>query len=95
MDDSISVHVMPASTLSHCQWSRYLIAEWSRFLPSPSSSEVGPVCGETAVEHDGFCLSTVNAQKEDSCDTIFMEDSYPVSISSQKTQDFLENNEAK
>ncbi|XP_072178152.1 uncharacterized protein [Diadema setosum] len=57
--------------------------------------EYGQICGETSVAHDGFCLSTVNNQKVDSCDNIFMEGSYPIAISSQKTQDFLEKNRTK
>ncbi|XP_041461945.1 uncharacterized protein LOC121413255 isoform X2 [Lytechinus variegatus] len=57
--------------------------------------DYGQICPESGDEHEGFCLYTVNNQKENACDKIFMEDSYPISISSQETQSYLDDHKEK
>nr|XP_054753960.1 uncharacterized protein LOC129259723 [Lytechinus pictus] len=57
--------------------------------------DYGQICPESGDEHEGFCMYTVNNQKENACDKIFMEDSHPISISSQETQNYLDDHKEK
>ncbi|XP_022097833.1 uncharacterized protein LOC110983144 isoform X2 [Acanthaster planci] len=54
--------------------------------------EVGEICGEGAVQHDGFCLGSVKSRQPDACDAIFAQGAELLKITSNTTQNFVENN---
>ena len=54
--------------------------------------EVGEICGNGRLYHEGFCFGSVNTREIESCDSIFSEGSKPLKITSQTTQTFIAQN---